>query len=110
MLVTSARPVLGFSQRTMSWLGNTPSVIVPHAESVDSGQDTNSPCPELTLALTRATLQRVSSRSPPRPPGAGVSKVSQNAGASNPHPGPSEVPDEGLPATADSDPPSDIDV
>src|SRR6185503_6320399 len=54
----------------------------------------------------RAALHSASSRSPPRPPGAGFSKSSQNAGLSKPHaPAGGRPPSPGMGSGTDDDVP-----
>ncbi|MBL8740461.1 MAG: hypothetical protein JNK04_05185, partial [Myxococcales bacterium] len=70
---------MGFTQNVMSLPGITPLVTSPHAEIVVGGQSNMLPWLGFTPFVTRATLQSRSSRSPPRPPGDGLSNVSQKA-------------------------------
>ena len=57
---------------------------VPHAEVTVVGHASSCPCVGFMALSIRATLHSRSSRSPPRPPGDGTSKSSQNAGWARP--------------------------
>src|SRR5688500_18964788 len=80
----------------------TPLTGSPHPSRIDGDQVLRLPCDGFEDWFTRATLHLCSSRSPPRPPGEGASKASQNAASAKPQPGTgSPPPDELVPPEAE---------
>jgi hypothetical protein len=71
-------------QKNESCGGNTPEMGVMQNIASVGGYQLNCPCPGFTAELNRAKLQFASFRSPARPPGEAVLKVSQNPTWLNP--------------------------